>query len=191
MSSDHVTSAVPDSDLPAEPEADDDDAAEIDRLFREHNDSLLRFLRARLHSSQEAKEVAQDAYVQLLGLRNRNTVNFLQGYLFRIAANLATNRLKQRSRRHELDELTFFEVENARSPEHSCAADQELRLILRAIEDLPSKCSMAFMLVRYDGLGFEEAAQRLGMHPRMVRRYVARAMEHCHRALQNQTGVTA
>ena len=37
----------------------------IESLFREHNDTLLRFLRARLHSEADAREAAQEAYVQI------------------------------------------------------------------------------------------------------------------------------
>jgi DNA-directed RNA polymerase specialized sigma24 family protein len=40
----------------------------IERLFQEHNESLLRFLAARLGSRQEAREIAQEAYVRLLKL---------------------------------------------------------------------------------------------------------------------------
>lgn len=39
--------------------------AEIERLFREHNAALLRFVTAKLGSQHEAREVAQEAYVRL------------------------------------------------------------------------------------------------------------------------------
>jgi DNA-directed RNA polymerase specialized sigma24 family protein len=38
----------------------------VERLFREHNEALVRFLLARLRSRQAALEVAQEAYVRLL-----------------------------------------------------------------------------------------------------------------------------
>ena len=43
-------------------------SAEIEALFREHNETLLRFLRARLSSEADAVEAAQEAYVRLLQL---------------------------------------------------------------------------------------------------------------------------
>jgi DNA-directed RNA polymerase specialized sigma24 family protein len=48
---------------------------------------------------------------------------------------------------------------------------------------LPEACRRAFLLVQFENVSFDEAAQRLGLHPRRVRRFVARAMEHCHRVL--------
>ena len=40
----------------------------VERLFREHNDALVRFLRARLRSRQEALEVANSADCDLVKL---------------------------------------------------------------------------------------------------------------------------
>ena len=139
---------------PQEPESH---GRRVERLFREHNESLLRFLRARLHSPQEAREVAQEAYLQLLGLHSPGTVGFLQGYLFRTAANLATNRLKQRARRRRIDELVFFDAPTVhRSPEPTWAARQELALIHRAIEELPATCRLAFLMVKFDDASVED-----------------------------------
>jgi RNA polymerase sigma factor (sigma-70 family) len=158
----------------------------VERLFREHNESLLRFLRARLHSPQEAREIAQEAYLQLLGLHSPGTIGFLQGYLFRTAANLATNRLKQRTRRRRIDELVFFDAPMAhRSPEPTWAARQELALIHRAIEELPAACRLAFLMVKFDDASVDDVARELGLHPRRVRRLVARAIEHCQKVLQD------
>lgn len=162
-----------------EPHACEPHEQHVERLFREHNESLLRFLRARLHSQEEAKEVAQDAYAQLLGRTHPETVRYLQGYLYRTAANLATNRLKQRAQRRRDNELILFETEDFRSPERVCEADRDVDLMRRALSELPANCLEAFQLVKIDGLSSDEAAQRLHLHPRRVRRFVARALAHC------------
>ena len=76
-------------------------AQRITRLFSEHNDSLVRFLAVRLHSVQEAKEVAQEAYVRLLSLDDSGAVSFLRAFLFKTAANLAVDRLRSRNRQRQ------------------------------------------------------------------------------------------
>ena len=43
-------------------------AVAVSELFREHNRMLVGYLRSRLGSEQEAKEVAQEAYVRVLQL---------------------------------------------------------------------------------------------------------------------------
>src|SRR6185369_14865836 len=50
----------------------------IERLFREHNETLLLFLRARLNCEADANEVAQEAYVRLLQLDRPDQPSFLR-----------------------------------------------------------------------------------------------------------------
>jgi RNA polymerase sigma-70 factor (ECF subfamily) len=159
----------------------------VARLFREHNDSLLRFLRARLHSLDEAKEVAQEAYVQLLGLHQPEAVHFLQGYLFRTAANLAKNRIKQRVRRRRSDEIVFFDTsfEDNRSPERAWAGDREIAIVYRALNELPPNCRESFRLVRLEELSVDEAARRLNLTPRHIRRNIARALAYLLAAVES------
>ena len=53
-------------------------AALIEQLFRQHNQSLVRFLAAKLHSEQEARDVAQEAYVRVLRLDAPEAVSYLR-----------------------------------------------------------------------------------------------------------------
>src|SRR5258706_5836114 len=92
---------VPDPLLKAEmgPEAArelaDERARAVASLFEEHNRALISFLTLRLHSPQDAKEVAQEAYVRLLELDRTGAVSFLRAYLFKIASNLAVDRIRR------------------------------------------------------------------------------------------------
>ena len=65
-------------------------------LFREHNRALVAFLQCRLHSLSDAQEVAQEAYVRLVTMDKPEQVDSLRAYLFRIASNLAVDRLRAR-----------------------------------------------------------------------------------------------
>ena len=81
---------------PAEP-ADDLNAQEEGRadmypLFCERNDALVRFLSARRGPYQDARAVAQKAYVRPLNLDRPGATNFLSALLFKAAANLAVDR---------------------------------------------------------------------------------------------------
>ena len=93
-----------DDDMPAE-----ERRAVIQRLFEDHNDSLLRFLSVRLRSVEEAREVAQEAYVRLLKLDEPNAVSFFRAFLFRTAANLAIDRMRKRERADRYLPLLFPE----------------------------------------------------------------------------------
>lgn len=155
-------------------------------LFEEHNAALVRFLAARLHSDEEAREIAQEAYVRLLGLDEPDAVNHFRAYLFRVAANLANDRLKQRKRRASLREAALADAEEfSPSPEKALLAAQELAIVREALKELPSRCRNAFLLYKVHQLSIAETAARMELSVRMVRLYVARALAHCAERLES------
>jgi RNA polymerase sigma factor (sigma-70 family) len=166
-------------------EAPEDRAALITRLFREHNEALIRFLALRLRSQQEAREVAQEAYVRVLNLEQPGAVSFLRAFLFRTAANLAVDRIRheQTARRTAKAGKFWQELAGVPSAEQSAAHAQELSLAERLIDELPPKCRRAFLLHKVYGLEFSEIAKQMGLKDRMVRNYVVRAVLYCRAGL--------
>ncbi len=161
----------------------------IERLFREHNEALIRFLLTRLRSYQEAREVAQEAYVRLLSLHQPGAVSYLRAFLYKTAANLATDRLRRDDVDSRAKELPLFnELVEARSPEREVAGVQEIQRLERLLDALPPKCRQAFVLNRFYGMDFPAVAREMGLKERMVRTYVVRALLFC-RAQFDREGV--
>jgi len=156
----------------------------ISRLFSEHNDSLIQFLATRLRSVQEAKEVAQEAYVRLLSLEDSGAVSFLRAFLFKTAANLAVDRIRSRNRqRQALDAGLCDESREAPTPDREAASAQEMEIVRHLVAELPPKCRRAFLLHRVHGAEFSEIAEEMGLSERMVRHYVLRAVLYCRAGL--------
>jgi RNA polymerase sigma-70 factor (ECF subfamily) len=155
-------------------------AAVIERLFREHNEALVRFLRGRLGSRNEALEVAQEAYVRLLSLDQPGAVSYLRAFLFKTAANLAIDR---RRRHQSYDKVTgrqlFMEFTENRTPERLVAGEQTLRHLGSLIESMPAKCQAAFVMSQIHGMDAATIAAQLGITDSMVRKYVVRALLRC------------
>ncbi len=176
MTKDHANSGTPDGHVQWRA-GHAIDAKSVEQIFREHNHSLLRFLSARLASEQDAREVAQEAYVRMLQLDKPEGVSFLKAFLFKTAANLAIDRVRHgrfRSRReHCLNELDVVV-----SVESTVATAQDAELTLEALLDLPKHYRTAFLLSRLDGLSSLEIAERLGVTDRAVRKYLTRTLLH-------------
>lgn len=152
----------------------------VERLFREHNEALIRFLLARLRSYQDAREVAQEAYVRLLSLDEPGAVSYLRAFLFKTAANLAIDRQRRAAVHLRATELPLFhEFADVRTPERRAADHQTVRRLERLIAAMPARCRQAFILYQFDGLKFDAIAARMGISERMVRKYVVRALLHC------------
>lgn len=168
-------------------------ALEVERLFRDHNDSLIRFLTLRLHSRQEAREVAQEAYVRLLQLERTDVSGFLRAYLFRIAGNLAIDRLRRRATEVRSQEAELFTGLFNRPPEPEALAMQGERVAqVRAfLGELPQPVRDAFLMFRTEDMDQETIAGRLGISDRMVRNHVARALMYCRLRLDGCTPAEA
>jgi len=157
-------------------------AHQIAQIFQEHNKSLLRFLAGRLASEQDAREVAQEAYVKVLQLDHPGGVSFLKAFLFKTAANLAIDRVRRRRTVHDRQHY-FFELEEERSAEATTSLAEDANLTVAALAELPTRCRQAFLLSRIDGLSSEEIAARLGVTDRAVRKYLAQALLHLQKRL--------
>ena len=167
-------------------------ASELEALFQEHNEALLRLLIARLGSLDDAKEVAQEAYARLLQLGQKRVVSYERALLFRIAQNAATDRLRRKSNSQPHYSLELFERSDPTAdPERSAGALQRHEVLQRIIKELPPKCWKAFIAVRYRGRTFAEVAEELGVGERMVRLYVSRALAYCRTRLEEELGQAA
>ncbi|MEJ1964648.1 MAG: sigma-70 family RNA polymerase sigma factor [Gammaproteobacteria bacterium] len=161
----------------------------VERLFREHNESLIRFLTARIGSPQEAREVAQEAYVRLLSLDEPGAVSYLRAFLFKTAANIAVDRRRREAvHARATDTPLFQELTDARTPERRVAGEQTIERLQRLIAAMPPKCQRAFVLNEFYGMDFASIAQEMKISERMVRKYVVRALLHCRAALDWKGG---
>jgi RNA polymerase sigma-70 factor (ECF subfamily) len=153
--------------------------ATVRQLFREHNRALVNFLLTRVPTQQDALDVAQECYVRLLQLDRPGAVGFLRGYLFRIAANLAVDRVR-RIQVREREGVGLFEAfTDAEAADVQAITDQEVGSVAQALRDLPPKCREAFILHIVEGYDTAEIATRMKVRDRQVRRYIARALRHC------------
>ena len=150
----------------------------LSSLFREHNRTLVRFINARLRNEQEANEIAQEAYVKMLQLdRCPGTPSFMRHYLFRVAENLAVDRIRQRYARSRLDQLTSIDdLFQEALAERTVLADEELALLRAAVAELPEKYREAFRLIKLEDQSFPQAAHLMRISERMVRKYITRAL---------------
>ena len=157
---------------------------DVERLFREHNAALLRFIWAKIGSEQEAREIAQEAYVHLLQLHHPVAISYLRAFLFKTAANLAIDRLRQRGRRSHVTamadvDFAVFEL----TPERQLSGEQAMADLRTAVAQLPPKCRQAFILHRVHDMQVDEIAERMGIGACMARRYIARGLDYVRQRL--------
>ena len=167
---------------------------DLSTLFRECDRALRSFLQARLGNEHEAQEAAQEAYARLLQLHQPSALSHPRAYLFKIAGNVATDRIRQRVTRARLDEReadSGLEQVDTISPDTRALAKEELDLVERALGELPPKYRRAFLLNRFEDLTTSEIAKQLFVRERMVRNYIARTTVYCQLRLEGVSRLEA
>jgi len=135
---------------------EDEGAETADRIYRRHGNWLIAFLRRRFES-QDAEDLAQETYVQLV--RSQADIQNPRAFLRRLALNAAGMQARRRRARPVLvsDDLI--------PPGVAEPSDQEQALLLKqAILSLPPKLREVFLLSRFGGLTWAET--RLGRRGR-------------------------
>ena len=157
-----------------------DRSALVSQLFRDNNRALIRFLLAHLSNEQEAREVAQEAYVKLLQLDQPEAISYLRTYRVRTAVNLAIDRARRRDRKERIERLDLFdEWSHNDSVEQAVLAEQEVVLVKQAVAELKPKYLRAFVLHKFHDRSIAEVAAEMQLTPRMVRSYIARSVFYC------------
>lgn len=168
---------------------------DLDALFRLYHRELNRFAYRKLGDREAAADIVQDAFVRYLAAdfdgRDKQAPASPRFFLWRIVGNLTidlTRRDRRRGRHAALDEMAEHLVDPSPMPDRRLESRQDLQAVTRVLEALPDKCRAALLLNRIEGLSHAQIAERLGVSPSMVSKYIMTALLHCLKCLSSIRG---
>lgn len=122
-------------------------------------------------------DLAQEVFLRLLRYSDDIAVDNPQGYLFRIAANVA-NEWRERSRvrkPHDDSWLEELQIESGDEPENAFARSRSNEYVQAAVDRLPPRQREVLLLHVNEGLTYKQIAQQRGLTYRIVLRDLTRA----------------
>lgn len=122
-------------------------------------------------------DLAQEVFLRLLRYSDDVAVDNPQGYLFRIAANVA-NEWRERSRvrkPHDDSWLEELQIESGDEPENAFARLRTNEYVQTAVDRLPPRQREVLLLHVNEGLTYKQIAQQKGLTYRIVLRDLTRA----------------
>lgn len=161
----------------------------LQAMFQEHNSSLVRFLSVKVSNVDEAEDLAQDAYHNLLRSSAPEKLENAKAYLFQTAANLAHNRLRKLRRQSHYEQhlATESRLENNESVTHSTeqtiSAQYDLESVLKAVDKLPKNCRTAFLLSRSQDKSYKEISEIMGVSISTIEKYIIHALNELRKEL--------
>jgi RNA polymerase sigma-70 factor (ECF subfamily) len=160
------------------------------KLFAESFDTLHRYIRRFVGSSETAKEIVQEAFLRTY--RERESVTTLRAFLFSTARNLAANDYRHRRtvERSAVGDLGDLRVNpESESLESELIKDERNRLIQEAIDHLPRQCRAAFTLRVFHECSYQEVAKRLGISAKTVEKHIARGLRDTNNYIKRRYAV--
>ncbi|WP_286232509.1 RNA polymerase sigma factor [Thalassotalea sediminis] len=155
--------------------------ARIKALYVDHYKRLIHHIVKKGLSHKEAEDIAQEAFVKLLGLESNGISNYIQAYLYKIATNLSIDKLRRQTRNPvEADNNQISQGIHYTSPERSIEHQHALTLVKESLRKLPLKCRQAFVLYKIKGMEYREIAEIMQISESMVRKYVLQAVRSCY-----------
>jgi RNA polymerase sigma factor (sigma-70 family) len=156
----------------------------IAALFMRHRRSLLWYLGRFMPNRADAEEIAQEAFVRLLGAPHLETdASRARNYLFATATNLARDNYRRRSARAEGAHVALDDVQiegDDPQPERIVDAERGWSLVDSALRNVQPRPRQAFLLyVQQEEMTYERIALRLGVSKKTIERDIALTMALC------------
>jgi RNA polymerase sigma-70 factor (ECF subfamily) len=163
---------------------------DVERLFRTYNTPLVRYLTRRLGDRDWAEEVAQETFLRAL---RQDRIDNERAWLFAVATNLVRDEARKdaRRRRHLALLAEQERAEEAVEPE-PCSLEraQEAAMARRAVDGLVERDRLA-LLMREEGLSYEEIAVALDLSPGSVGTTLSRARRRLVQIYEEQQRASA
>lgn len=190
--------ALGDPDVRLMLEVRDGNAAAFEELMRRYQSRLVTVLEHLVGKRGQAEDLAQEVFLRVYQARERYVPGAkFSTWLFTIANNVASNALRSRSRRREVqvaqhahgdrEPPTLEQIAQAASglmPARQL--DQaELRDVVRAaLETLNERQRLAVLLCKFEEMSYTDIAAAMELSPKAIKSLLARARENLREVLE-------
>lgn len=165
------------------------DAFAFEQLMQRYHGRLVRILRHISGSDDSAEDLAQDVFLRVFRARAtyQPTAKF-STWLFHIAHNVASNALRDRKRRKELQ---VFATSGSQSsimsldqmvlastgamPVRRLDKVERAEMVRLAVDALNERQRMALLLCKFEGLSYQEIAEAMDLSVQAVKSLLSRA----------------
>ncbi|OAI03607.1 RNA polymerase sigma factor [Methylomonas methanica] len=161
----------------------------IDDLFLSHRDSLIHTIFGIVGCPQTAEDLAHEAYLKMLHALENQEINYPRPFLYQIAKNLALDHLRKEHIRQRADHSVPTDADddivlldslpaNTPTPEQQVADQQEVALMLAALEQLTERRRQILVLHKFHHWTYERIAEHYGISRSAVEKNVHAALAH-------------
>ncbi len=160
--------------------------AAITEAFLANKASLARYITTFFVGREEIEDTLQQTYLKTLVSGSRTEIRAPQAYLFRVARNIALNKIT-RNRKiffenvESVDDALASQMAEAETHDLSdlVYSQEKLAAFTEAVESLPPRCRTVFLMQKIDGSTYKEIGNELGISVRTVEKHLEKGLKRC------------
>ncbi len=152
----------------------------FERFYNLYYDQVFRFAYYCLGEKETCKEVVSDVFFSIWKSKVRlKEIDNIDTYLYITVRNEALRHISRSNsvNKIQMDQLYSFEPEEEATPEGMLESQEMRELFNLAIDELPEKCRLIFLMIREEGLSTKEVAKILSIQESTVRVQMKIAVE--------------
>ena len=164
------------------------DKLEFEKLFRSSYVSLVRYAKTILKDHDSAEEIVQDLFFRLWQDRGNLTIeSSLNGYLFRAVHNRSLHFIEhQKVVDRHAGEIAASAEQTAEPVTEAIYYSELQSKVAKVLDRLPERCSVIFRMSRFEGLKYNEIAEKLSVSLKTVEANMGKALKEFRKALAEQ-----
>ena len=155
------------------------DMVDFKDIYLQLASMIYNYLLKLCKEPQLAEELLQETFFSVY--KNLNSFrgdSSLKSWVYTIATNKFRDHLRKKQGKLVVDsDLLELQPYTANNPEQVVCRDEKIQKVRQAVEDLSPKLRDTFILVRYEGLKYREAAEVLKVSTATVRMRIHRSMK--------------
>lgn len=149
------------------------------KFYELHFRKVFQFARLYVKSDFICQEIASDVFMSIWHSReNLPEIENIPSYLYTITRNKAFNYLDKQSRIPEFDdEIPIGVFTEAASPEELIFVQELEKAINKAVNDLPERCKLVFLMAREGNLRYKDISRILSISEKTVQAQMITAIK--------------
>ena len=149
----------------------------MELVFRQYyQDVFLAVVRV-VSAADLAEDITQEVMFDFWKNHRRISISTsLRAYLRRAGVNKALNHIRDSKHKWDSDDELEREQSPALNAREQMEHDELENVVDQAIDSLPEKCRLVFVLSRFEELTYQEIADKLGISPKTVENQISRAL---------------
>ncbi len=155
----------------------------FEKLFNEHFEAIRNFVYFKTGDRQLAEDISQDVFIKVWEKRDEIIEDKVKYLLYTIANNLSLNYIKHLKIVFNFRNA-FIEKHEFESPEHIMVQNEFRESLQAAIDALPEKQRVVFLMNRIEKLTYSEIAERLGLSVKAIEKRMSQALKELNSRLK-------